>query len=80
MGCVPMEWKHILQEVKDSLKTYRTIKVIAVSAGGNDFAGLGDLDKIILNSNCGSAGNIKGCCQQGQPNKLFREVMGIIGI
>ncbi len=68
--------KPYLKEVKDSLKTYSTIKVVAISAGGNDFAGPGDLDKIILNLNCENAGDIKDCYQQGQPNELFREVIG----
>ena len=64
-----------LAEVQNSLKTYRTITVVAISAGGNDFAGTGDLDTKILNPNCRNANDIEDCYQPEQPDKLFREVI-----
>lgn len=67
---------HYLTQLKDYLKTYWTVKVVAVSAGGNDFAGDGDLDIKILKSDCRNIDDIEHCYQTDQPDKLFKEVIG----
>ncbi len=67
--------RNYLSELKSFLETYRTIKAVLISAGGNDFAGLGDLDKIILNPICSSANDINSCYQPGQPDRLFEKTM-----
>jgi hypothetical protein len=57
------------------LVDYRaTIKLVCISAGGNDFAGVGDLDDKVLAEDCSSAATVEACFRTGQPDSVFAEV------
>ena len=49
------------------LAGYPAIRLICISAGGNDFAGIGDLDDKILAADCGAAGTFSACYHPGRP-------------
>jgi hypothetical protein len=56
------------------LNDYPTIRLVAISAGGNDFAGVGDLDAKILGADCSGAANADACFRTGQPDGVFADV------
>jgi len=41
------------------LRDYATIELVCISAGGNDFAGVGDLDGEILAASCSSPTTVR---------------------
>jgi hypothetical protein len=43
------------------------IRLVCISAGGNDFAGLGDLDAKILKPDCTAAATADDCCLRASP-------------
>jgi hypothetical protein len=53
------------------LAQYPSIRLVAISAGGNDFAGVGDLDDRILAPDCSGAASAAACFRVGQPNGVF---------
>jgi hypothetical protein len=58
-------------QIAETLEAYkRTIKMVIVSGGGNDFAGLDDFD-LILKDDCTKANTVKDCYEAGQPKALF---------
>ncbi len=63
-----------LASFRAMLADYPTIRLVAVSAGGNDFAGLGDLDAKILGTDCSGAATAEGCFRPGQPDGVFADV------
>ncbi len=56
------------------LADYPSIRVVAISAGGNDFAGLGDLDAKILQPDCSGAADADSCYRPQQPDGVFAAV------
>lgn len=64
-----------VNQIKNLLKTYWTIKAVIISAGGNDFAGVGDLDKVILNNKCENFEDVESCYRENQPEDLFKEII-----
>ena len=56
------------------LADYSTIKLVCISAGGNDFAGVGDLDDKILADDCSRATTVEECFRNGQPGGVFGDV------
>jgi len=50
------------------------IRLVCISAGGNDFAGLGDLDAKILKPDCTAAATADDCCLAGEPDGVFAAV------
>ena len=57
------------------LTDYPTIKLVCTSAGGNDFAGVGDLDDKILKADCSAATSAEQCFRTGQPGGVFAAVV-----
>jgi hypothetical protein len=56
------------------LADYPSIKLVCLSAGGNDFAGIGDLDDKILQPDCSAAATAEQCFRPGQPDGVFAAV------
>ncbi len=56
------------------LADYPSIRLVAISAGGNDFAGVGDLDAKILDPDCSGAATAEACLRPGQPDGVFAAV------
>ena len=56
------------------LAQYPTIRLVCVSAGGNDFAGIGDLDDRILARDCGTAETVEDCYREGGVESVFAAV------
>jgi len=56
------------------LAQYPSIRLVSISAGGNDFAGIGDLDDRILSPDCRGAGSAEACFRAGQPGGVFDAV------
>ncbi len=56
------------------LVQYPSIRLVCVSAGGNDFAGVGDLDDKILAPNCSGAATLAQCYRAGEPGSVFDAV------
>ena len=50
------------------------IRLACISAGGNDFAGIGDLDDKILAPDCSSAASVAACYRPLQPDNVFATV------
>jgi len=50
-------------------------RLVCISAGGNDFAGIGDLDDKVLKPDCSSETTAAGCFRAGQPDGVFADVM-----
>jgi hypothetical protein len=65
---------HWMRWLRQMLQDWPSIGLLCISAGGNDFAGLGDLDDKILNPDCTQAANSEACYQAGQPDALFADV------
>ena len=53
---------------------YPSIRLICISAGGNDFAGIGDLDDKILAPDCSNATTLAECYRAAQPQSVFAGV------
>ena len=56
------------------LTQFPSIRVVCISAGGNDFAGVGDLDDRILAPDCSGAATLAACYRTGQPGGVFDAV------
>ena len=56
------------------LAGYPQIRLVCVSAGGNDFAGGGDLDDKILAPDCSGATTVEQCYRAGEPQGVFDSV------
>jgi hypothetical protein len=56
------------------LLQYPSIRLVCISAGGNDFAGVGDLDDRILAPDCSGATTVGACYRAGQPAGVFDAV------
>src|SRR4029078_6085810 len=50
-----------------------SIRTVLISAGGNDFAGLDDMFKIIKHK-CSEFTDVDDCFGDGQPHAIFQEV------
>src|SRR5450631_4444540 len=53
---------------------YPQIRLVCISAGGNDFAGIGDLDDKILAPDCSNATSLAECFRAAQPQGVFATV------
>lgn len=58
------------------LAQHPSIRLVCVSAGGNDFAGVGDLDQRILAADCSGAASVDACYRGGGPDAVFAAVAG----
>lgn len=56
------------------LLQHPTIRLVCISAGGNDFAGLGDLDDRVLRSDCSRASDAADCYRDGEPEGVLAAV------
>ncbi len=56
------------------LAQHPSIRLVCISAGGNDFAGIGDLDDRILAADCSGAATLAECYRSGQPGRVFDAV------
>jgi hypothetical protein len=56
------------------LGDYPSIRLVCVSGGGNDFAGVGDLDDKILKPDCSAETGADGCYRAGEPTGTFAAV------
>ncbi len=56
------------------LVQFPSIRLVALSAGGNDFAGVGDLDDRILAPDCRGATALAQCYRAGEPGAVFDAV------
>jgi GDSL-like Lipase/Acylhydrolase family len=56
------------------LAQFQSIRLVCISAGGNDFAGIGDLDNRILAPDCSGESTVDGCYRVGQPDGVFDAV------
>ena len=63
-----------LGNFRKMLVGYPAIRLVCISAGGNDFAGIGDLDDKILAPDCSAAGDYSACYRRGQPGGVFGAV------
>lgn len=63
--------KRFQKQIAETLEFYKgNIRVVIISGGGNDFAGLDDFD-LILRDDCSAATTIAECYEAGQPKVLF---------
>jgi hypothetical protein len=53
---------------------YPAIRLVCISAGGNDFAGVGDLDDKLLKPDCSGETSADGCFRAGQPEAAFAAI------
>lgn len=61
-------------QIRSALREWRrTIKAVFISGGGNDFAGLDDMFRIIK-PDCSGVTDVDDCFRRGQPASIFREV------
>lgn len=56
------------------LAQFPSIRLVCLSAGGNDFAGVGDLDDRILAPDCSAATTLDACFRAGEPAAVFDAV------
>jgi hypothetical protein len=63
-----------LGNFRTMLVDYPQIRLVCVSAGGNDFAGIGDLDDKILAPDCSAATTLAACYRPLQPQGVFAAV------
>jgi len=63
-----------LANLRTMLTDYPGIRLVCISAGGNDFAGIGDLDAKVLRPDCTGAGDAEACYRVGQPAGVFAAV------
>jgi hypothetical protein len=69
-----------LANFRKMLLQYPSIRLVSISAGGNDFAGIGDLDDRILVPDCSGAATLAECYRAGQPEGVFDAVEDAYGI
>lgn len=67
-----------LDRFRRLLHAFPGIGLICISAGGNDFAGLGDLDAKILRADCTNAADVDACYRPGAPEDVFEGVQAAI--
>ena len=60
-----------LANFRTMLTDYPGIRLVCISAGGNDFAGIGDLDDKILKPDCGAATASDACYRLNEPAGIF---------
>ncbi len=63
-----------LANFRKLLIQYASIRLVCISAGGNDFAGVGDLDDRILAPDCSGAMALADCYRAGEPGGVFDAV------
>ncbi|HZQ62161.1 MAG TPA: GDSL-type esterase/lipase family protein [Casimicrobiaceae bacterium] len=63
-----------LDRFRRLLNVHSNVRLVCISAGGNDFAGLGDLDAKILRGDCSGAGDVGACYRPGAPDDVFEDV------
>jgi hypothetical protein len=63
-----------LGNFRKMLAQFPTIRLVCISAGGNDFAGIGDLDDRILKRDCSTANTVPECYREGGPESVFDAV------
>ena len=63
-----------LTNFRTMLTDYPGIRLVCISAGGNDFAGVGDLDDKILKPDCSMAAVSDACYRLGEPAGVFGAV------
>jgi hypothetical protein len=63
-----------LANLRKLLGWYPQIRLVCISAGGNDFAGVGDLDDKILAPNCSGATSVAACYRAAEPDGVFAAV------
>ena len=63
-----------LANLRRMLEDFPGIRLACISAGGNDFAGVGDLDDKILGPDCSAETSVDGCYRAGQPDAVFAAV------
>lgn len=63
-----------LDRLRRMLRDHAGVRLVCVSAGGNDFAGLGDLDARILREDCSSVTTVDECYRTGGPDSVFDAV------
>ena len=63
-----------LANFRKMLVGYPQIRLVCISAGGTDFAGIGDLDDKILAPDCSGATSLAECYRAGQPQGVFGAV------
>jgi hypothetical protein len=63
-----------LANLRRMLAGYPSIRLACISAGGNDFAGVGDLDDKILAPDCSGAATVDECYRATQPAAVFAAV------
>lgn len=50
------------------------IRLVCISAGGNDFAGIGDLDDRVLQPDCSAATALRDCFRANEPDAVMTAV------
>lgn len=73
---VGAKYKDTIQSSLDAWKN--SIEAVVISGGGNDFAGMDDMFKIIR-TKCAGFTSVDQCFNDAQPGKLFDEVGGAYG-
>ena len=63
-----------LANFRRMLVDYPQIRLVCISGGGNDFAGIGDLDDKILAADCSNATTLDACYRALQPQSVFAAV------
>ena len=63
-----------LDNFRKMLVGHPSIRLACISAGGNDFAGIGDLDDKILAPDCSNATSLDACYRAAQPQVVFAAV------
>jgi len=65
---------HWLANFCRMLAGYPGIRLVCISAGGNDFAGVGDLDDKVLRADCSGEASVGDCYRAGQPDATFAAI------
>jgi hypothetical protein len=63
-----------LANFRRMLEGFPGIRLVCISAGGNDFAGVGDLDDKVLKPDCSGEATVDGCYRAGQPDATFTAI------
>jgi hypothetical protein len=63
-----------LANFRRMLAGYPGIRLVCISAGGNDFAGVGDLDDKVLRADCSGEASVEGCYRASQPGAIFAAI------
>ncbi len=64
---------YFFAQFKSAVKGYGTASMLMLSAGGNDFAGFDNLQKILL-PDCAGAATPEACFREDMPEQLFNVV------